>query len=329
MEQNIITFEELSHIEEIPLITMKDVFCGSVTGLVQTITGHPFDVIKINQQTNKENIKILDSIRSVYNKENKISSFYKGISSPLFFLSYSVMLQFIGFNLYKRYVCRNKYNNDLTKLTVKDLMFAGTFSGFFASIINCPMDYLKIRVQNKCNIIEKSTSTPYKLFKSIFLSEGIFGIYNGFSISLFYEMLGNTFYFGVYESLIYRENKLYNSSRNDIASFKIMIFGALAGMNTWLICYPFDVIKSRIQSNDLSFYTNNEKNTDNVLKKSDKSILSLNSKYKDACKLIYKEKGIKGFFNGIVICQIRAMCVNSLGFLAYEKALKFCDNKYC
>lgn len=329
MEHNsIIALDEYHHPEVIPLITFKDFICGSISGLVQVVIGHPFDVIKINQQTNKDNVTIINSIKNVYNKEQKLRNFYKGVSSPLFFMSYSVMFQFIGFNLFKRYLCRTKYDNDLKKLTVKDLMMSGTFSGFFASLINCPMDFLKIRVQNKnkSNISDKSSSTPYKLFKSIFVSEGILGIYNGFSISLFYEMLGNTFYFGIYESLVYKEFLKNKTTRDDIPNNKIMTFGAIAGMSTWFICYPFDVIKSRIQSNDLSYYKENSKvdlNSNSI------SNSVINSKYYNTFKTIYREKGMKGFFNGIMICQIRAIFVNSLGFLAYEKALILCNNKYC
>lgn len=73
-----------------------------------------------------------------------------------------------------------------------------------------------------------------------------------------------------------------------------ILSGGCAGIAAWLPCYPQDVIKSVIQSNE--------------------SKLTI----PQATSKIYKTSGFKGFFKGFTPTMIRAFPANAATFLGYE-----------
>lgn len=73
-----------------------------------------------------------------------------------------------------------------------------------------------------------------------------------------------------------------------------IISGGCAGIAAWLPCYPQDVIKSVIQSNQ--------------------SRLTISK----AAQKIYSTHGLKGFFKGLTPTMMRAFPANAATFLGYE-----------
>ena len=121
-------------------------------------------------------------------------------------------------------------------------------------------------------------------------SDGIFGLYRGMVATILREIPSFAGYFCVYEGFKghFKSTALHDSVWNPIIS------GGFAGIAAWLPCYPQDVIKSVIQSNE--------------------SKLTIF----EASKLIYKNSGLKGFFKGFTPTMIRAFPANAATFLGYE-----------
>ena len=70
------------------------------------------------------------------------------------------------------------------------------------------------------------------------------------------EMPGYFFFFGGYE--VTRELLTKpNESRNDIGWQKTMVAGAVGGSVLWLVIFPADVVKSRIQVSFILYNINN------------------------------------------------------------------------
>ena len=132
------------------------------------------------------------------------------------------------------------------------------YSGFISGLLTSPVinyiDYCKVNRQLN-NKIQYS-----KVFK-------------GLSASSVRESIGVSIYFGSYNQMIN-----YN-----IHPF---LAGGFAGVSSWVFSYPFDTIKTRLQSGE----------------------------YNNWRKSIYKGK----LFSGINIAIFRAFLVNSISFWMYE-----------
>jgi solute carrier family 25 (mitochondrial carnitine/acylcarnitine transporter), member 20/29 len=198
---------------------MEDYLKGSVSGIAQIISGHPFDTIKVLKQNN------------ITFKFTNISSLYKGIAFPM--ISNSVI---IGSQFYL-------YHNHSSLL-------AGIISG----LIVAPVDYMKIQKQTIKNY-------KYKLVRPL-----------GINITILRESIAIPIYFNTYYYLNDKTNMPFLS-------------GGITGVLSWLVPYPVDTIKSRMQ-NGMSF-----------------------------------EKSLKlgTYWKGLRFCLLRAFIVNGIGFYCVDK----------
>tara|TARA_Y100000741_G_C18227739_1_gene548531 strand:+ start:715 stop:1374 length:660 start_codon:yes stop_codon:yes gene_type:complete len=214
----------------------KYFYAGTLSGIIQTITGHPFDTLKVLQQNNKKNL---------YN----LRSLYKGITMPLFQTPL-----ICGVSFFLNDSLDNYFNNHY---------ISGFYSGFATSFIICPFEYYKINSQNQNQKIINISS-----------------IKNSY-INLRYVILRESpsccIYFGLYNEC----------KKRNLSSF---LSGGLSGISSWLLTYPLDTIKTRMQSNKT---------------------------------FSFKQAIIMGsLFKGLQICLVRAFLVNSTGFYTYEYFLK-------
>lgn len=134
----------------------------------------------------------------------------------------------------------------------------------------------------------------------IFKSEGISGMYRGFSVTALRELPSIGVYFTVYKFLRERIDKALGSGWQTSST---VVSGGLAGCCSWSVVYPLDVIKTNIQVN---------------------RFISIGSAAKeggivDTAALLYQRNGPKAFFRGIGPTMMRAFPVNGITFLCYEK----------
>lgn len=84
--------------------------------------------------------------------------------------------------------------------------------------------------------------------------------------------------------------------------FSIMTAGGLAGVLSWALATPMDVVKARLQMSDAGGRTYN-------------GIL-------DCMRTSVKEEGVRVFFKGLTLNSVRAFPVNAVTFLSYERLMK-------
>jgi len=86
--------------------------------------------------------------------------------------------------------------------------------------------------------------------------------------------------------------KRNNVKREDISTPKVAFYGGLAGEALWIASYPFDVVKSKMQSDgfgqDMKFKT-----------------------MRDCFGQTWAREGMRGFWKGIAPTLIRAMPVSA------------------
>lgn len=120
-------------------------------------------------------------------------------------------------------------------------------------------------------------------------SIGVTNMYKGFNITLSRNIISVGGFFWGYKTVKDMVDNEYMGA---------VLGGSVAGLLCWGPSYPMDNIKTRIQSS------------------------SQRMTIRDACKNVYKEEGLRGFYRGFVPCITRSMFVNPFVFLAYEIGIK-------
>lgn len=288
------------------LITLKDFVCGTFAGWLQVIVGQPFDIIKVRIQAQSP-IKpkysgTLDCAKQIYKNEG-LYSFYKGTMSPLVGVGACVSIQF-GVNEACKRILKKLTNKD--SLSLFQLSSCGGIAGLANSIVSIPVEHIRIKLQIQGTQLIKKYTGSFDCLKKIYKDGGIKAVYHGGVSTLPRELIAYFFYFGTYEGLMqYTAGKYYDNDRTKISNWLILLFGGLSGFGEWLPGYPFDVIKSKYQADDVK----NPKYT---------SIIN-------CAKSIYNSRGIRGFYSGIVPCLMRAPPANAATFFGFEMSLKAWD----
>lgn len=117
---------------------------------------------------------------------------------------------------------------------------AGALAGIAQSPICGPIELAKTRMQ----LQELGTrfSGPIHCLKHTYQHEGYRGVFKGLGVTFLREMPSFGVYFLTYEAMT-------RMSGNDPISTPYMLLaGGLAGTASWVISYPLDVVKSRIQA---------------------------------------------------------------------------------
>ena len=131
---------------------------------------------------------------------------------------------------------------------------SGAITGLISSIFISPIELYKIRSQRLLPM-----NMP---------------LFTGLRFTMMREIIATGSYFGLY-------NTLQQNNNNPLIS------GGITGCISWLVCYPIDVIKTRVQCG--------EKMT------------------------LHKIIHLKNRWNGLSFCLTRALIVNSVGFYVFEK----------
>ena len=73
-------------------------------------------------------------------------------------------------------------------------------------------------------------------------------IYQGLSATIFRESIGSIIYYGVYEQTVRWVCKFFERKRKFAEYTDFLIGGAAAGLGYWIVAYPWDVIKTKVQA---------------------------------------------------------------------------------
>ncbi|XP_066589176.1 congested-like trachea protein isoform X2 [Prorops nasuta] len=188
-----------------------------------------------------------------------------------------------------------------SKATNGQLMFAGIFSGICISPITIPAERIKCLLQ-----IQVGGKRKYKGFLDcgvkLLKEGGIPNIFVGTGASLLRDLPATGVYFLTYEWTM--EFLLRNATK---MTWEPIIAGGLAGIASWAIAMPADVMKSQIQSSPLGTYPKG---------------------MRSAFPLILRKEGWFGLFRGTVPVLIRAFPTNAACFYGLEMGLKFLNKHF-
>ncbi|XP_059441817.1 mitochondrial carnitine/acylcarnitine carrier-like protein [Corylus avellana] len=184
------------------------------------------------------------------------------------------------------------------------LVCGGTGAGVAVSILACPTELIKCRLQAQSALADSGAAGvamkyggPMDVARHVLRSEGgVRGLFKGLFPTMAREVPGNAAMFGVYEAL-----KQYLAGGQDtfgLGRGSLIVAGGMAGDSFWLSVYPTDVIKSVIQGDDYK----NPKFSGSI----------------DAFRKILASEGVKGLYRGFGPAMARSVPANAACFLAYE-----------
>lgn len=271
---------------------LKDTAAGFAGGAVQVLVGQPFDLVKVRLQTTTEFGQTPYQVfKNTLTKEGPLA-FYKGTLAPLLGVGACVSLQFYAFHEAKRQLI-SYYQSDMT---LPRFYVAGAVAGIANTVITSPVEQVRILLQ-----ATNEYHGPRDAVKKIYNSKGLAGLYRGGLLTTAREAQAYGVWFFTYEYLMMRETR--HTKREDIPTWKLMAFGALAGEALWISSYPLDVIKSQVQSDSFS-----------------------NPRYprgaRDAILHTYNAYGFAGFWKGIAPTLLRAIPASSCTFATVELTLR-------
>ncbi|CAF0816659.1 unnamed protein product [Didymodactylos carnosus] len=282
----------------------KDVLAGSGGGLVSILVSHPLNTVIIQLRTNPDTYKsALHCARSIWNKQG-ILGYYKNKDIPMVSPAIIMSEQFFFYGQLKRWLGIKEIDDNYE---ISRCFLAGALTGCISSFIETPLELIHCQIQRQ---IKQHTHVfdPNVLdgMKYILNTNGLFGFYRGFTATIIRSVPACMFFFGGYE---WTKRKLYTNTSSDWYSgtkeyhFRLttLLGGACGGLACWFSCYPFDVIKSAIQTDDI--------------RREHRKYTS----YMDCVKQLYQDGGIKIFFRGFVPIVLRTIPVSAACFLAYEE----------
>jgi solute carrier family 25 carnitine/acylcarnitine transporter 20/29 len=285
------------HEEEIAEVsTLHDLVAGGMAGTVSVFVGHPFDTIKVRCQSGAGLSSLKLNIMSML-------SLFRGMGPPLVSAGAVNALVFSAYGWSSR-VWDSAF--ETSDNTGAKQFVCGAFSGLLQTFILCPTEHVKCRLQ-----VQESQPRPTNYFKGptdaanqIFKSHGVFrGLYRGWSVTAWREVPAFGLYFSTYDVIKDFTNRKLGSSSPDQPTKNPWIASALAGgasgCFTWALIYPFDVIKTRIQT---------------------RSLHCKKGIYQTGMDII-AESGWRAMFRGLGVTLIRAFPVNGVIFPVYEFTL--------
>ena len=201
--------------------TLINIYAGAFSGLIEGVVTHPIDLIKIKMQNNKlnnMNMKKTALIRNIW-KTQGIRGFYQGITPKLSSVIPIRILYWGALNKINRKLY-NPYDTSTQKFI--KLSLAGTIAGFSQSLIDNPVEVMKIQIMTNKNYNTKQ------------LIKNIIKTYPGpgFSLTLYRNSL-----FAVGTSIgVYW--------KHDSSPSEQFMYGAIGGLIGCVISQPLDYAKT-------------------------------------------------------------------------------------
>ncbi|KAK4203508.1 putative mitochondrial carrier [Triangularia verruculosa] len=282
--------------------TVKDLFSGAAGGIAQVLIGQPFDIVKVRLQTSTTYPSALTAATSIYRHEGPLA-FYKGTLTPLLGIGACVSIQFGAFHSARRYL-ESLSPGGKSQLSHSQYFAAGAFAGVANSIISGPIEHVRIRLQTQPHGPSRLYSGPLDCVSKLVKQGGLAGgLYRGQTVTVIREAQAYGLWFLAFEWLMNSDAKRNKIERKEVPSWKVAVYGGLAGEVLWLGSYPFDVVKSKMQTDGFG----TEKRYKNM---------------RDCFGQVWRREGVRGFWKGLGPTLLRAMPVSAGTFAVVEMTMR-------
>ena len=266
---------------------LAETAAATVAGVVTTVVGHPLDTIKVHLQANSSAIQTTtgDAARSLW----KEGALFRGILPPL---CNAVVMNTVMFSVFHGIKDIIEKSDDVGGATsspakMSTALLAGTISGFATACISTPTDYIKIQSQ-----LSKKGTKSWDLF----LSTPTRCLFRGHMANLGREGVFTMVYLGLYNQL------------DPHGFWQIAVASSFTGALAWIASYPFDTLKTRVQSVPPPRPPSSSSSNFSVVN------------YRDTMSRI---GSVSSYYRGCWASTSRAIMVTSLRMIVYETTIGY------
>jgi solute carrier family 25 carnitine/acylcarnitine transporter 20/29 len=294
-------------------------FAGLASGIAGTCFGHPLELIKVRLQAQREYKGSWDCLVQSM-KSDGVSGLFRGVGPPLLGSSIINVVAFSSYNLFNDMQRDHKRGGDTEipppRLSWYNYSLSGFGVGISCAPFVCPIEVVKTRMQldrggkKGSKALTNQPLRRYKgswdCFKTILRSEGVRGLYTGFSTTTIRDVSYSITYFSVYEPLkqFLRTHLSTDPASSSFSPLPVILSAGVCGALAWTSALPFDCAKTLIQQE-----TNGPGNAN-----------------KGVVKEHYRKFGLRGFYSGWIPTILRAFAVSATRFLVYESTLYWLNN---
>ena len=241
---------------------LVEMIAGVCGGISVVLVGHPFDTTKTRLQVAPKGYYkgSLDCVRQTLRAEG-LSGFYSGMSSPLMG---QMVFRAASFTTFHATLQRLRGLSD-SSTSVGNLMAAGSITGIVIAFIETPIDVIKTKLQVQIFSSKLSSSSsaaaaapvPFNSFRTCVAhtvnTHGPRALFQGLSATLVRNVPANALFFPVNEmskqQLVARRHRQGAAAATaaDLSLAERLAAGASAGLCYWVLTYPLDAIKGRMQ----------------------------------------------------------------------------------
>ncbi|KAF1789112.1 Mitochondrial carrier domain [Phytophthora cactorum] len=250
----------------------KDLNAGTIGGVAGIIAGHPLDTIKVQLQTSSEaSADVLRTLRRVISSDGAA-----------------------GLYRVQGHAVRMMQTKEDAPLSNTQHFVAGSLAGLVQVVFAAPSEHVKIQLQTGAMGKEHSSLNAAR---TMYRRYGMKTLFKGWEACLLRDAPSFGVYFCCYEAT---KRALTEGKTEHETDWKLMTAGGIAGMVSWAMCMPFDVVKSCVQGQKLE----------------GKQMSML-----EIARSRVKQEGPGFFFRGFGTTMVRAFPVSGVTFLVYEKTI--------
>jgi solute carrier family 25 2-oxodicarboxylate transporter 21 len=232
---------------EKPLPMQYSLLAGAIAGITEILAMYPvyylmqLDTVKTRFQIqvgNSEYKSILDCFRKMVQKEG-LGSLYRGILPPILVEAPKRAIKFGANDKYTQIYTQQFGFTPSKSLSV----LTGVSAGCTEALIVALPDLVKIRMQDKANA--GKYAGPADVVAKIVKHEGFTSLFRGLEATIWRHAVWNGGYFG---SISYIKSLVPKAETKEGKLASNFLCGSIGGTIGTLLNTPFDVAKSRIQS---------------------------------------------------------------------------------
>jgi solute carrier family 25 carnitine/acylcarnitine transporter 20/29 len=300
-----------------------DIASGTLGGLAQIASGHPFDTVKVNLQERGSETRFrgaVDCVRKLVAAEG-LGGLYKGAAAPVASAVVQNAAIFASYGEARRFFARrdgvamagssSSSECEDARLPLSTTARAAAVAGFSLAFVEGPVELVKCKVQVRRAAAETAAATggagaaraapgSLAVARQIVREHGLRGLTQGLGATALRSTQAKVLYFVSYEWAT-RALAPGAATPADVPLRSCFAAGGFAGAMAWCAgpVYPTDVIKTRLQ-----------------LDHSDPARRRYRG-FADCLRQTVREEGWGALYKGFAPCLARAILVNACIFTAF------------